>query len=62
MELNKEVELIVKMPVNLLSALDEFSVKAGYKNSAELLARFVKRELAIALDIDENDCKLNDIH
>ena len=62
MELSKQVELIVKMPRELLSSLDEFSRKAGYKNSAELLARFVKRELAIHFDIDENDEKLNDIY
>jgi len=62
MNLSKEVELIVKMPRELLADLDEFSRKAGYKNSAELLARFVKRELAIHYDIDENNEKLNNIY
>lgn len=62
MEFSKEVELIVKMPVELLTALNDFSKQAGYKNSAELLARFVKRELAIYFDIEENNSRLKDIH
>lgn len=62
MLLSKEVELIVKMPIELLNDLDEFSKLAGYQDSRGLLAKFVQRELAIFYGCDVDDEKLKNIY
>ena len=54
-------ELIIKIPVKQAKDLEIFAKQAGFQNSAEMIARFVKRELAIYYDIDENNEILNNI-
>ena len=54
-------ELIIKLPVPLAKDFEQFSRLAGYKNSSEMLAMFVKRELAIYYDTDINDERLTTI-
>jgi hypothetical protein len=61
MNLNDEIELIVKMPFELSKDLEIASKQFGYKNSREMFARFVKRQLSIYFDIDENSDKLINI-
>ena len=62
LKLSNEVELIVRIPIELNDDLERYSKLAGYKNSCELIARFIKRQLAMFLNINENDSKLNNIH
>lgn len=56
-----DIELIVKIPYELGKDLEKASQQFGYKNSREMFARFVKRQLAIYFDIDENNEKLINI-
>jgi len=58
----KEGELIVKIPRSLMPDLEIHSKKAGYKNSRELLANFVRKQLALYYKCEVDNYKLTDIH
>jgi hypothetical protein len=55
------VELINTVSVQQAKDLEIFAKQAGFNNSAEMIARFIKRELAIYYDIDENNEILSNI-
>jgi hypothetical protein len=62
LSVNREAELITKLPRYLLPTFEELAKSRGFKDSRAFMARFVQKQLGLHLKIDPDDPRLSQIH
>ncbi len=61
LQVEKEGEIIVKIPRQLLPDFEELAKSRGFADSRAFLANFVRKQLALHFQIDTDSSKLSDI-
>jgi hypothetical protein len=62
LNVESEGELIVKIPREMLPDMEKIAKERGFKDSRELLANFVKKQLSMLYKVDKDDFRFKEIH